>query len=606
MMTDRFADGSDANDQGGATGDRSVHGYDPTGKGWYHGGDLAGLRSRLGYLEDMGVTALWITPPFTNRWVQGSSAGYHGYWQTDYTQIDPHLGSNAEMIDLVDDAHGRGMKVYFDVVINHTGDVITYAEGDEPPYRNKTDFPYDDATGAEFDDRDYAGGDTFPPLDPATSFPYTPIYDPPSDATAKVPAWLNDRTLYHNRGNSTFTGENSLYGDFVGLDDLFTEHPTVVDGMIDIHTSMIETFDVDGFRVDTVKHVNDELWEQFVPAVQAFAAAQGKPDFPIFGEVFDGNPAFLSRFSTELPFPSTLDFRFHGAVVDAVATAQPTDRLRDVFADDDWFTDDDSNAQFLTKFVGNHDIGRLGRSIVTANPGASDDELVARARLAQVLNFTTRGTPVVYYGDEQGFTGDGGDQDARQDMFDSQVATYLDDDPIGPATNMDGEHYDPTHPLYQAISELAALRADHVALRQGAQLHRYSEGGPGIYAFSRIDIGGAYDEYVVAVNTSEAADTATFRTDSPDTTFTAAARRRRADHVERRRHDHRRRARARRRRLPRRHADRQRHRARRHRRHRAGGRCRGHRAGACVRRRRWRRVRRGHVRRLRRRASRTR
>ena len=275
-------------------------------------------------------------------------------------------------------------------------------------------------------------------------------------------------------------------------------------------------------------------------------------------------------------------------MTDAVATAQPTNRLRDVFADDDWFTDADSNAQFLTKFVGNHDIGRVGRSIVTANPGASDDELVARARLAQVLNFTTRGTPVVYYGDEQGFTGDAGDQDARQDMFDSQVATYLDDDPIGPATNMDGEHYDPTHPLYQAISELAALRADHVALRQGAQLHRYSEGGPGIYAFSRIDIGGAYDEYVVAVNTSEAADTATFRTDSPDTTFTAllgggapitssadgtitvdvpAARRRR---------------------LPRRHADRQRHRARRHRRHRAGGRCRGDRAGACVRRRRWR------------------
>ena len=87
----------------------------------------------------------------------------------------------------------------------------------------------------------------------------------------------------------------------------------------------------------------------------------GKAEFPIFGEVFDGNPEFLSRFSTELPFPSTLDFRFHDAVVATVAASQPTDRLRDTFADDDWFTDADSNAQFLTKFVGNHDIGRVGR-----------------------------------------------------------------------------------------------------------------------------------------------------------------------------------------------------------------------------------------------------
>jgi pullulanase-type alpha-1,6-glucosidase len=524
VMTDRFADGQPANNTAGVIGDRLDHGYDPTAKGWYHGGDLAGLQSELDYLQGLGVTALWITPPFTNRWVQGdltpggTSAGYHGYWQVDFTQIDPHLGTNAEMVDLVTDAHGRGMKVYFDIVLNHTGDVISYEEGTFT-YRNKTDFPYLDASGVEFDDRDYAGTAAFPPLDPATSFPYTPTFLSASDAAAKSPDWLDEPTYYHNRGNSTFVGENSLYGDFFGLDDLFTEHPDVVDGMIDIHTSMIDAFDIDGFRVDTVKHVNDELWEAFVPAVEAHAAAAGKTEFPVFGEVFESSPAFLSRYSTELPFPSTLDFRFNGTTIGVAAASQPTSTLQSLFADDDWFTDADSNASSLVKFVGNHDIGRVGWSIRTSNPGASDDEALARARLAQILNFTTRGVPVVYYGDEQGFTGDGGDQDARQDMFASQVASYNDDDLIGTAATTADANFDTTHPIYTTISELAGLRAGHAALRDGAQLHRYAESTAGVYAFSRIDRDERV-EHVVAINNGEAADSATFATDSPSTTFT--------------------------------------------------------------------------------------
>ena len=120
----------------------------------------------------------------------------------------------------------------FLVLVNHTGDVISYDEG-VYGYRNKDDYPYSNAAGEVFDDRDYAGGDTFPDLDAATSFPYEPTFSDPSDATRKQPDFLNDRTLYHNRGNSTFPGENSLYGDFFGLDDLFTEHPAVVDGMAD-------------------------------------------------------------------------------------------------------------------------------------------------------------------------------------------------------------------------------------------------------------------------------------------------------------------------------------------------------------------------------------
>ena len=227
VMADRFENGSTANDLGGLPADPLVSGFDPTRRGFYNGGDLEGLLERIDYIRGLGTTAIWLTPSFKNKAVQledGPSAGYHGYWITDFTQIDPHLGTNAELRALVDAAHARGMKVFFDIITNHTADVIGYQEGARRPYVSKDVEPYRTASGVPFDDRDYAGTGSFPPLDPAVSFPYTPVLDP-AERNLKFPAWLNDVRLYHNRGDTTFVGENSYYGDFFGLDDLFTEHP---------------------------------------------------------------------------------------------------------------------------------------------------------------------------------------------------------------------------------------------------------------------------------------------------------------------------------------------------------------------------------------------
>ena len=96
----------------------------------------------------------------------------------------------------------------------------------------------------------------------------------------KVPEWLNDPIYYHNRGNTTFSGESSTFGDFSGLDDLMTENPRVVQGFIDIYGAWIERFGVDGFRIDTAKHVNPEFWQQFVPAMLARARAAGHSQLP--------------------------------------------------------------------------------------------------------------------------------------------------------------------------------------------------------------------------------------------------------------------------------------------------------------------------------------
>ncbi len=132
--------------------------------------------------------------------------------------------------------------------------------------------------------------------------------------------------------------------------------------------------------------------------------------------------------------------------------------------------------------------------------------------------FFARGVPVIYYGDEQGFVGDGGDKDARQDMMPSQVPSYNDDDLIGTDATTADANFDPTHPLYTSYAEFAALLAAHPALGTGAQLHRYSQAAPGIYAFSRIDRDEQV-EYIVAFNNANSAQSATFATDSPSTTF---------------------------------------------------------------------------------------
>jgi alpha-amylase len=519
VMADRFENGSAGNDLGGLPADRLVSGFDPTAKGFYHGGDLAGIRQRLAYIRGLGTTAIWLTPSFKNKAVQledGPSAGYHGYWITDFTQIDPHLGTNAELAALVSEAHAMGMKVFFDIITNHTADVINYEEGHRPAYVSKDREPYRTAAGTPFDDRDYAGTTTFPPLSRTESFPYTP-FNPPG-APVKEPAWLNDVTAYHNRGNTTFVGENSLYGDFFGLDDLFTEQPRVVQGMIDIYDTWIRDFGIDGFRIDTMKHVNDEFWQRFGPEVLAYARQHGKRQFFMFGEVFDTTKAFTSHFPTHDRVQAVLDFPFQQAAQNFAANSHPTDELRDFFDGDDWYTDADSNVYQLPTFLGNHDMGRIGRFVRVANPDASDAEALARDRLAHALMYFSRGNPVVYYGDEQGFTGDGGDQDARQDMFPSQVASYNDDDLIGTDATTADDNFDADHPLYQSIAELAAVTRRHRALRDGAQQHRWSSSGPGIYAFSRLDRHDQY-EYVVAVNNAEQAERAAIPTYMRDTSF---------------------------------------------------------------------------------------
>ncbi|MEE6256925.1 pullulanase-type alpha-1,6-glucosidase [Plantactinospora sonchi] len=519
VLPDRFANGDPGNDRGGLIGDRLSTGHDPTDKGFYHGGDLKGLLRKLDYIQGLGTTAIWLAPVFKNRPVQGSgadaSAGYHGYWITDFTRVDPHFGTNDDLRELVREAHRRGIRIYLDVIVNHTADVIRYAE-DRYSYVDKATTPYRDAAGRPFEDRHHADGSRpFPRVD-TRSFPYTPTFATGADRRVKVPAWLNDPTMYHNRGDSTFVGENSEYGDFHGLDDLWTERPEVVRGMTEIFADWVTDLGVDGFRLDTAKHVNLDFWPQFRAGVEQAARRAGKPDFFMFGEVYDSNPEVASTYVRRGGLPATLDFTFQDAARGYVAGGGSARALADVYARDDLYTARDTHAGRLPTFLGNHDLGRIGSFI--AGGGTDPTSHLRRDQLAHELMFLTRGQPVVYSGDEQGFTGPGGDKDARQEMFASRTADYLDDDLLGTDRTHAVDQYDRGHPVYRTIAELGALRKAHPALRDGLQITRYAADGPGVFAFSRIDPTERV-EYVVAANNSTTPQTVTVDTWSAGATF---------------------------------------------------------------------------------------
>jgi len=482
VLPDRFYNGDLANDQGAAANDKkravSRGGFDKSHKGMYHGGDLTGLTEKLAYLDNMGVSAIWLTPVLRNRAMQAGTSGYHGYWILDFTEIDPHLGSNAELKNFIDQAHKRNIKVFFDIITNHTADVIKYKEchGEDGlgwivDLNKGNDCPF--ISMAQL-----AQGKQYSPLIPK------------GDEALKFPQWLNDKDVYHNQGDSFWRGESSVRGDFAGLDDLYTQKASVVNGMIDIYTDIIDEFKPDGFRIDTVKHVNIEFWQQFSPALMSHAKTQGIDNFFMFGEVYSFEPELLSRFTTEAKIPSVLDFAFQGAMTKALVEQQGTEVLAQLFAKDHFYqtehrTIGNTNANQLVNFTGNHDMGRFAYALKKSPHNYSEQAQIQRNLLAHAMMFFSRGVPVIYYGDEQGFVGDGGDQASRQDMMPSHVSSYNDDDLLATAATTAEDNFDVNHLFYRNFAKYSELYQQYPALRFGQQSTLYAQDKPGIFAIKR-------------------------------------------------------------------------------------------------------------------------
>lgn len=528
VMTDRYRDGNPANNTGGKTGPISVTGFEPTSDGFYHGGDFAGLTGRcdvndpsddgLARLKRLGFTAVWVTPPFVQRTVQGSSAAYHGYWFLDITRPDPHLGTEAEFKAFMDCAKKLDMKVFLDVVVNHTADVISFKQGNS--YVSLGKRPYRTAAGRAFDPWDYTSGTRFPRLAPNRSFAKTPVVDPEL-AAAKAPAILNEVVRYHNRGDidwSTCVGRCEMDGDFVGLDDLMTEDWAVVKALAEAYGGWITKYGIDGFRIDTAKHVDPYFFGRWLPLIDSTARAAGTTGFTSFGEAWYVDTAALSEIMLARELPSVLDFPFQDMAKKYVTGEATGGSLAALFADDDYYTSATTNAYGLTTFLGNHDMGRIGFFLTTDSP-ATGQQLLERDLLAHDLLYLTRGVPVVYYGDEVGMTGSGSgnDKKARQDMFPTQVPEWRVEERIGGQPIGNGSSFAENTPIEGRLRDLARVRTAHPALATGAQITRYGEGP--VFVASRIDA-ATRTEYLVGFNNSDSAATVTVPTSTPGATWT--------------------------------------------------------------------------------------
>ncbi|NDB18710.1 MAG: hypothetical protein EB027_05555, partial [Actinobacteria bacterium] len=289
VMTDRYANGSTVNDYAGFPADAESWetGTDIYNFGYYHGGDLKGLTfgepdpktkkvstsctsgTGLARIKDLGFTSVWITPPFKQKYVQGDSAAYHGYWIEDFSDIDPHWGTKAEFKTFVDCAHTLGMKVVMDIVVNHTADINSYEEGRK--FVTNATRPYRDAAGNTISLANLMASESAPEMDIYSSFAKTPFVPFPDEETARGPEFLNDLSNYHNRGDVSDWGNKEQYqqGDFSGLDDIFTEKANVVEGFADVYSMWVNDYGVDGFRIDTAKHVDDKFFTRWWPKVKA-------------------------------------------------------------------------------------------------------------------------------------------------------------------------------------------------------------------------------------------------------------------------------------------------------------------------------------------------
>ncbi|MEM6731837.1 MAG: alpha-amylase family glycosyl hydrolase, partial [Myxococcota bacterium] len=437
-FVDRFNDGDPDNNRAGWSD------YDPTDPWKAHGGDIRGLIDKLDYIQGLGVNALWINPVAQNL------GPYHGYATVHGLAVDPSRGSPDELRELVDRAHARGMRVILDVVPNHTAPVRDYPD-------HHTGFSSERVLGTQF----------------------------ASDRPRPFPRELRRTEAFHDRGSIQDWNDpdQALNADFLGgLSDLNTEDPKTVEALSRTLKWWIARFDIDGFRVDAVKHAPNSFWDQVLGDVLDYAESIGKDNFLLMPEILDGDPAKQvleiprkdgTRQSLS-PLNHPLFFRLKEVFAEGAPSKSLADVLRSMEANFD-------NPNLAGNFVDSHDFPRFLHSV-----GSHD---AYRAALATM--FAAPGLPIIYYGSEQGFSG-GEDPYNREDLFANEDYAY------SSVPNPGGDNFDTGHSLYRSMAELNAVREHYPELRHGETQIRWERSDrASLLAFARRYEGS---EVLFAVN----------------------------------------------------------------------------------------------------------
>ncbi len=502
LIVDRFADGDVNND----------FTIFPGALGKYQGGDWRGIEQHLDYLQHLGVTTLWISPIVKNVDSDADVDGYHGYWSEDLHRINAHFGDAADLRSLINTAHQRNMKIVLDIVCNHMGQLFFYDQN----LNGKPD-EYIAGTGStspvtrinEYDpDWDPRGVQAFSSAGNAGRAPIIFLQMPEINRTPPTALdggvdLLGTPGAYHGFGRILDYNDPAqrTLGDFPGgLKDVATELPEVRAYMIDAFASFVEQFDFDGFRIDTVKHVEHEFWQQFTAGVRARIGPQNKHNFLMFGEAFDGNDQLLGSYTVPGELDSVFYFSQHYQVFHDVfamahdpSSQKGTDQIQSLWAEraTNYGTAPQNDGigipptKALVNFLDNHDVPRF------LYDAAGD---TAALRNAMALMLTEDGIPCLYYGGEQEFSG-GNDPANREILWTTK--------------------YDETGETFQHFSRLAKIRAAYLALRRGdtnvvyATPHVAQEADAGIFAFERGggDAPGAYALVVLNTNANKSSTT---------------------------------------------------------------------------------------------------
>lgn len=447
LLVDRFDDGGPAAPPYVPGGTQTAS--DPQARRLFQGGTLKGVLRRLDYIQGLGCTAIWLSPIFKNRLDLADT--YHGYGIQDYLAVDPRFGTLEDLQALTAAAHQRGLFVILDIILNHAGDVWAYPDGYPYYYYQGQRYPFgfwrqrDAAAGLQRDD-------------------------------AVWPVELQDPENFKRQGEirNWYDAVEARDGDFLSLKELDLRRAPVLDTLIKAYKYWIVNADIDGFRIDTVKHMEDSATAIFCNAIREYAQRVGKHNFFMFGEIV-ADDATIQRYlgrnarieGSNERFPSldaALDFPLYFILEEVIkGFADPAllraryDSLRDSYADHG------AAGRYFVSFVDNHDqMSRPYRRFLHGSPYPQ------QAVLALGYLLTSQGVPCIYYGTEQGLDG-GGPDDAyvRECLFGGRWGAF---------GTQGVQCFDPRHGIYQGIRAIAQVRREQPALRYGRQYFREISG----------------------------------------------------------------------------------------------------------------------------------
>jgi glycosidase len=487
IMLDRFSDGREKgykDNHGKVVASGTYPPFDPSqagnvdrttweskGCGWC-GGTLKGLEGKVGYLARMGIDALWISPIFKQVAFQPT---YHGYGIQDFLDVDRHFGKRQDLQKLVKTAHKHGIRVILDIILNHSGNVFSYSDpgGGAPLYKGPA-WQYRTFDVAGFNDQ--AGNPTLP---------FSPVPQAWPDG-AVWPSEFQNAEVFTRKGsikNWDFDPE-FLEGDFedlkniqlgYGPTDRYQASPALT-YLCEAYKYWMAYADIDGYRLDTVKHMDIGATRYFVSVIHEFAQLIGKERFYIIGEVTGGRTRAVDTINlTGLnaalgvdDIPDKLEYLVKGY-------RNPEDYFG-LFRNST-LVGKESHTWFRNAVVNmydDHDQVRKGkRKARFCAQVEADSKGPILALAAMAMQLTTLGIPCLYYGTEQGFNGrfmeerDGNDVFLRECMFGGEFGSF----------QSRGCHFFlEDNPLYQEIHKIIEIRKDLLALRRGRQYLREISG----------------------------------------------------------------------------------------------------------------------------------